>query len=248
MKNQNKTIISTAIISGVILVIAITALIMFKPVNSNQSITVQGIAEVKAMPDLIVVYYNIETKGDNLSQAKEENIEIYNKLLSELVIGGFDPKDLLTESFNVYPDYIWDEGIRKDNGYKATHYLKINIPSEELDKLDIAIDSAVISNTSINYINFELTQESQNKYKSEAIKLASKDAQVKAKSLAEGFDKDLGKLVNVYVDNFGYSPWNAYSSVGMDSKEEVVRSISMAKINPSEKAISASVSATFKLK
>lgn len=255
MAKDNKAIIITSIIAGVILIVAILALTTFSSSNpySKNSVTVQGIANIDATPDIIGIYFNIETTGNTSSVAKDANNKIFEDLIVQLTLEGFDRSELKTQSFNVYPDYTWEDGTRKENGYRATHSLKIELSSDEFDKISEVIDAGVDSGAGIGYINFELSQELQSQYKAQALKMASKDARVKAEAVASGFDQKVGKLISVQVSDFGYSPWNVYSARTMDaSSAGYAEDVAMVKevaanIEPTEQQISASVSATYKL-
>ncbi len=249
MKKDNKAIIITSIISGVILIIALLALSVLNPASSQKnSVTVQGLAEVQVEPDLMGIYFNIQTTGNTSSKAKDENNEIYNNLVSELSIDGFDQSRLKTQSFNVYPNYVWEDDERIENGYQASHSLKLELSSDEFNKVTEVIDAGVDSGSGISYINYELSQESQSEYKAQALELASKDAKVKAEAVASGFNKKVGKLVSVQVNDFGYYPWVAYSGGYEDGAVASVAKESVAEFNPSEQSVNARVSATYKLR
>jgi hypothetical protein len=246
MKKENNAIVITSIISGVILLIAIIAFSVLKNPDSNV-VTVQGVSTIKATPDLITVYYNIETKGVTSAEASSANTLIYNGLTDALIAKGFEKEDLKTESFSVYPDISWENGKEKQNGYVASHSLKLELDMDELDKLTSVIDAGTNVGAGISYINFELTQESQNEYKAQALKLASEDAKIKAEAVASGFDKRTGRLISVSVNDFGYYPWNVYtsSSKGGIAEDAQLARESVMNISPSEKDITASVTATF---
>ena len=252
MKKQNNAIVITGIISAVVLIVAILALTSFNRVTSGyggDTVNVQGIASVKAMPDLITVYFNIETEGDTTSEAKDANSEILNNVVDALAAQGFDRSEIVTENFNVYENCEWTEDGRECDGYKATHSVKVELPIEDQDLIGPVVDSGVDSGAMISYINFELTQESQNMYKAEAMKLAAEDATIKAEAVAEGFGKNVGKLTSVQVDSFGYYPWNVYSSRGMGIMEDASFAKEAASnIQVGEEEVSATVSASFKLK
>jgi len=238
----------TAIISGVILIVALSAIFMFKPASSQNTLSVEGIATVKAMPDEIGVYLNIETKGETSSEAKDANSEILEKLVSALENQGFERSEIVTENYNIYPDYSWVNDKRIDNGFIATHSLKVIVNSEETEKLGGIVDAGVDAGAGISYINFELSQESQNKYKAEAMKTAAQDAKVKAESVAEGFGKKVGKLVSVSVNDFGYYPWNVYSATSMDVREDAgLAKEAVTNIQPGEREVTARVSAVYKI-
>ncbi|HLD55265.1 MAG TPA: SIMPL domain-containing protein, partial [Candidatus Nanoarchaeia archaeon] len=101
----------------------------------------------------------------------------------------------------------------------------------------------------ISYINFELSQKLQNQYKAEAMKLAAEDARIKAEAVAEGFNKEVGDLISTSVNDFGYYPWNVYSTRGMGVAEDyALAKVEATNIQPGEKEVTASVSATFELK
>lgn len=254
---KNNAIAVTSIIAGVILVIALLFLFVFSPVrySSGNTVTVQGVAEIKAVPDLVSVYFSIDTKAKTSSEAKDANNEIYEKLVDALIAEGFTENEVKTESFNIYPEYDWSSSTQKLIGYRATHSVKIQLPTDDFDKLSEVIDAGADSGAGISYINFELTQASQNKYKAEALKLASGDAQIKADSVAAGFGKSAGKLLSVSVSDFGYYPWNVYTSKSYDSASgaylqedvEMARE-TVANLSPDEQEITASVSATFRIR
>lgn len=251
MKKDNNAIVMTSIISGVILIVALVALFSFGGNSSNYSedaVTVQGLSTVKAMPDLISINFNVETRANTSTEAKNANSEILNNLVDALIAQGFERKDVVTQNFNVYPDYTWDDGKRKDNGFVANHYVTVEVSSNDTDKLGTVVDAGVNSGALVNSIDFELSQSLQNKYKAEAIKLAASDAKIKAQSVAEGFDKKVGKLVNVQVNDFGYYPWNVYSAGYGVASDGVMLKEAVSNIQPGEKDVTASISATYKLK
>jgi len=251
MKKQNNAIVMTSIISGVILIVALVALFSFRGVTSStgdNTVNVQGIATVKAMPDLITVYFNVETKGETTTEAKEANSEILNNLIDALIEQGFSREDIVTENFNVYPNYVWTDNERKDEGFIASHSVKVELSIDDEAKIGPVVDAGVDAGALVSYINFELTQESQNKYKAEAMKMAAEDAKIKADAIAVGFDKKVGKLVNVQVNDFGYYPWNIYSRGYGVAEDSIVVKEATSNIQVGEKEITSTISATFKLR
>jgi uncharacterized protein YggE len=170
-------------------------------------------------------------------------------LIDALVSQGFEKNKVVTENFNVYEDCDWKDGYRTGEGFKATHAVSVELSIDEEDKLASVVDAGTDAGAMISYINFALTQEPQNKYKAEAMKLAAEDAKIKADSVAEGFGKNVGKLVSVQVNDFGYYPWNAYSSRGMGMAEDAIMvKEAVSNIQVGEKEISSTISATFKLR
>jgi uncharacterized protein len=254
MANKNNAIAITGIVSAAIVLVALGFLIFGADSGSSNiggnELNVQGQATVKAMPDLVTVYFRAETNASTTQEAKDLNSEITDELITNLVKLGFERDEIVTENFNVYQEYDWTEDKgRIAKGFKATHSIKVEIPVDKMDDIGEVVDAGVDAGALISYINFELTQESQNKYKAEAMKLAAEDARVKAEAVAEGFDKKVGKLISVQVNDFGYYPWNVYSSSGYDLDQDAVMAKEAAtNIQPGEREVSATVSAGFKLR
>ncbi len=249
MKLKSSVQITLIIVLGIIALffIATSLIKSFSEIQSRDTIQVNGQSTIDVVPDLITIYYNIETQSKTSKEAEDANSAIVNDLIYRIVQLGYDEKDLKTENFNIYPEYDWTSGTQNLIGYKATHSLKIELSTDELNQIGDLIDAGANSGAGINYINFELSDELQQKYKSEAIKLAAQDAKIKAEAIAEGFDKKIGKLVSVSLSDFGYYPWIAYdfsaSSGSIESaKEEAI------KITPSEREVTAYVGAVYKLK
>ena len=213
--------------------------------NPANTVSVSGAAMIKAIPDVVSVYFSIDTKGETSAEATSKNADIVNELKQNLIAEGFSEDQIQTQDFNVYPDYNYVNGQSIQNGYKATHTIVVRMPTSQSSKIGKSVDAGVNAGAGVSYINFELSQEKQNEYKAEAIKLAAQDARVKAQSVADGFNKNLGELVSTSVNDFNYVPWLAYASDGA-SASEVKRAAT--DINPSEQDISASVTAVYKLR
>jgi uncharacterized protein len=248
MKKEELTKI--LIISGTLIIIAIILSLSFGRINSGTTISVQGTSTIKVIPDLVGIHFNIETSGKTSKEAKDLNSEILEKMKSNLLELEIKENEILTENFNIYQDYEWKNGERKENGYKASHSIKIEISFNETEKIGKVIDAGINAGAVISFLQFELTQNSQNEYKAEAMKLASQDAKIKAESTALGLNKKLGKLVSISVNDFRYYPWDVFderaygTSENFQEKTETI----LTNIQPEEQEISASVSAVFKLR
>jgi len=158
---------------------------------------------------------------------------------------GIGEDEIKTQNFNVYPNYDYSSSGQRITGYSATHSLKVEIAIDEKDKIGSVIDAGVGAGAGISYINYELNEDNQKKYKVEAIKLATEDARLKAEALAEGSGSNLGSLVSVSSSEWGYVPWMAADAGAVMEKSgaEIATSIT-----PSEQEITATVSAVFRIR
>ena len=238
----------TLIIVGAVIALALIGVIVFMQLTPGTTVSAQGSSIVKATPDLVTVYFNVQTKGETATEAKDKNAAIVDNATVALLMLGLERKDIVTENFNVYPDYNYNSGSQQITGYEATHNIKVEISTAEKDKIGDIIDAGVNAGALISYINFELSQGLQNQYKAEALKLASEDARIKAESTASGLGKSLGGLVSVSSSNFDYNPWPIYTNSRMDYAGAAEAKVASTSIQPGSQDISASVSVVYKIK
>lgn len=251
MKKENNAIAITSIIAGAVILLAVLAMFVFVPMFSTTSntMTVEGTSTLKVMPDLVAVYFDVQTNGTNSSAANDANNLIYTNLKSSLIALGFNDSQIGTDSYSIYPNVIYDSNGRSaNNGYVADHTVKLEFSSNETDKLSSVIDSGVNVGAGISTIDFELSPEAQNKYKAQALELASQNAQSKADAVAQGFGKTVGKLVSVSVNNYNYSPFPVYNSANVASGMGITAAkAAVTNLAPTTQDVTADVSAVYKL-
>ncbi len=246
MVKLQKSVQITLIIVAAVIVLAIIGVVAFKYNSLSNTIQVNGQATAKVSPDLITVYFNVDTKGTTSKEAEDENSAIVSKLKDNIIALGFKESDLKTDNYNIYPEYDYSNGQRL-TGYRATHSLKIEVSAEQKDKVSSLIDAGTNAGAGISYINFELTPLLQQSAKTQAIKSASDDAKIKAEAIADGFNKKLGRLVSVSLDQFNYNPWPIYATQGTSGgAAEAKRAVT--DITPSNQEVSAYVTAVYKLR
>jgi uncharacterized protein YggE len=204
-------IISIAVIAAA-LIGAVTFYNLVHPYDNEKTITVEGNSVIKVTPDIVSVYFNVETNGSTAKEAKDANSEIVDDLITALVKNGFDREDVETMSLNIYEDIRWEKDRQKSYGYKASHQIRVVLDSNRADDIGEVIDAGVDAGALLGYINFELSNDKQNEYKATALKEAGEDAKVQAESLASGLGKKLGSIKSVSTNNFNYRPWNVYTS------------------------------------
>ncbi len=243
MEKSVKVTLIIAVTAILIVLIGVFAYFQAKP---STTISVNGDAVIKVMPDLVTVYFNVDTNGASAREAEDKNAEIVDNILTELIKLGFERKEIQTQNFAVYPDYSWEDGTQKLIGYKATHSMKVQISAEDIEKAGDVIDAVVDADALVNFINFELKQETQNQYKAEALKQATEDARIKAESIAQGLGKSLGSIVSISDSSFDYYPWPIYASGGIKDVA-AVREASTS-IQPGEQQVAARVSIVYRLR
>lgn len=245
MKVEKSVKITGMIIIGVI----ILGLIVFFGINNiintnSNTVSVSGESTIEVMPDLVSVYFSINTQGATSQEAADKNTQISNNLTNSLIAIGFNKSQIQTESYSVSPEYDWSTGVQKLKDYIATESIKVQISANDSGRIGDVVDAGINAGAGIDYINFELSQDNQNKDKAEAIKLAAQDATSKAQALAEGIGKNLGSLVSVSVDNYNYAPMLAYNAAGATTAD-IQKAVPT--IQPGNQEISASVTAIYRI-
>ncbi|MEK6898308.1 MAG: SIMPL domain-containing protein [Nanoarchaeota archaeon] len=244
-KQTDKSVLITLIIVGGVILLALLGIGFLNSLNPSNTISSNGLATIKVVPNLAGIYFNVQTYGETSSEARDRNSEIVEKMKNSLIANGFEESEIQTQGFSIYPEYDYSNGENKIKRYAATHSIKIELSTEDSEKIGKAIDFGVDAGAGISYINFELSQEMQNQYKAQAIKMATEDAKIKAEALAEGAGYNLGKLVSISTSDFGYTPWMIFSATtGMETTEAKAAT----DIQPGEQEVSAQVTAVFRMR
>ena len=245
MKRIDNSVLITLIIVGAVILLVLMGMGFYNSISPSNTITSNGFASVKVIPDKVGIYFNVQTSGATSSEARDKNSEVIEKMKTSLINNDFEESEIQTQGFNIYPEYDYTKGTSKIKGYIATHSIKIEISTEDNEKIGRAIDLGVDAGAGINYINFELSQGLQNQYKAEVIKMATEDAKIKAEALAFGAGKKLGKIISISSSDFIYQPWKVFSATpGAD----IAEAKASTDILPGKQEITASVTAVFKIK
>lgn len=235
----------TLIIVSAVILLALIGVLIYNNAHAA-TISSQGLSQIKATPDIISVYFNVQTKALTAQEAKDNNSEIVDNVITALVKLGFERADITTENFNVGPDYSYYGSSVKS--YTATHNIKVLISANDSDKIGDVIDAGVDNGALISYINFELSVDKQNEYKALALRQATEDARTKAEAIAAGLGKSLGSIVSTSSSNFNYYPWSLYTNSRMDYSGAAEAKVASTSIQPGQQDIDAQVSVVFKIK
>ena len=204
MKIDNRTIV----IGLIIAVIIVAGLIYIS--STSAIVSAQGNSVLKANPDKVSINLVIEAKNKTAQGAKDRHDKILDETVLQLLKIGIDRKDIKTINFNIYPEYNWENGKNEQIGYIARQ--DIIVETKNFDLVASIIDVSIDAGALVSYINFELSEEKQSEYKTQALEEAGKDARKKAEATASGLDKKLGKLVSVQSEEFNYIPYRYFEA------------------------------------
>lgn len=180
-------------------IFALLAFSFFSNANSglpdNRHISVIGTAELKAKPDIAVIYLNVESLKAKSVDAKKDVDGRVNNLLDGLTKFNIDEENVSASSIITDAHYSYTKNNKKQlDGYTAKRSLKVTL--NDISHLNAFMDFALT--VQINNIrNIELKSSKADALKNEVNALAVKNAKQQGSSLANAFDAKLGKIYSI---------------------------------------------------
>ncbi|WP_235868476.1 oxidative stress defense protein [Vibrio ezurae] len=179
-------------------------------------INTTGYGEVLAEPDMAEFSVQVVMVQESAEQAKQQADKAVDDFLQQLQAFGLPREDIKSGNIQLLPQMHYPKNAKPEQkGYRAVRKVKVTIDNlEMLPKLmDIALKSGV------NRIDrVQLGVKDPSKYQAIARSEAIKDAKLKAKSVAEGFDKTLDEVWQVNYQSAQARPMLS-RSMAMDSSE-----------------------------
>ena|SRR3989344_1364332 len=239
MKNTNTILV-------VIIILLVAGFLFYNSSNTEATtINVNGQSTIKAEADEVSVYVGIETTEKTSEESKNANAKISDNVLVVLKTAGIPEGDIETSSYYIYPEYDWSNNKQELVGYRTSNVLKIT--TKDFDKVGAIVDSSVDAGaTTIQSINFELSQDKQNEVKTQAISKATEDAKVKAEATAQGLNARLGKVKTVTIQDYNYYPFPIYASAEGGAALDV-KEVARTAIQPSSLDVSSTVNVVFEI-
>jgi uncharacterized protein YggE len=199
------------------------------PAESSDSVTVNGVGSVEAVPDEATFSFGIETRGRTAQAAIAANATQMEKLLSAL--RGAGARDLATQWVSVWPVTQEDGTI---GGYSASNSVSATIGVARAGALiDVAADAGAnqISGPGMS------SSDAERLYR-EALAAAVGDARERAEVLARAAGRSLGEITSMVES--GAQPVPLY--------REAADTASSTPVVPGQQETSATVSVTFALR
>ena len=215
-------------------------------------ITVTGDAEVRVVPDEVILNLGVETRDNNLYIAKDQNDKIVTRVLNIAKSYGI-------ENRHIQIDYIYiDETCYYSCGSLDEYFVRktITITLRDLDKFENLLTSVLDAGvTNVHGIEFRTTELRQ--HKDQARALAIQAAEEKAIALASELKQDIGNPTNIQENQVGwfsgYSSWWGYwsnRSMAQNVIQEVGNSPSLTgngTAAPGQISVTARITVTFEL-
>jgi uncharacterized protein YggE len=218
-------------------------------------VTATGDAEVRVVPDEVVVTLGVETEDPQLDAAKSQNDDIVRRVLERLQGFGIAADHIQTEYIGITPTYSYPSyGLPRLEGYNVQKTIVVTL--SDLAKFEDLLSGVLEAGANyVHSVEFRTTE--LRKYRDQARALAIQAAQEKATALAGELGQGLGKPVMITEEQSSWRSWYGYgwgSRWGESmSQNVVVESGSStleegATVAPGQITVNARVSVTFALK
>jgi len=250
MRLKNTTIFVTMLI----LIFALSAWMVTQTEATDPGlITVTGDAEVRVVPDEVILTLGVETWDKELAVAKRQNDERVKEVLALTQNYGIDPKYIQTDHISIEPRYRDNYEKAELTGYFVRKTIVITL--KDISKFEDLLTSAL--EAEVNYVHgiqFRTTE--LRKYRDQARALAIKAAQEKAEALAQELGQNVGAPRTIQENRTGW--WSSYNAWwgtrwGGSAAQNVIQEAggdspsSEGSIAPGQITVNASVTVSFEL-
>lgn len=188
------------------------------PIERNV-ITVSGEGKVVGIPDIATIDLGTTIEKSTVAEAQKENTRIMNQLVEQLKSAKVDKKDIQTTSYNVNPNYDWNNGKQTLRSYSVAQNVHVKI--RNLDAVgDIIGKAGALGVNQIGGIQF--TVDEPEKLKEEARAKALENAKAKASALAAVAGIKLRRVISFDESQGGmYPPPIFYAKEGMGGGPDI---------------------------
>jgi uncharacterized protein YggE len=236
--SDTKYAISWGILSFIIVTLLASIYLIFSIfaiVDSDTGynvITVEGEAEVFAVPDIATFNFTVTETSEDASVSQENTAKKVESAIDALKKEGVDEKDIKTSSYNSYPKYEWiqtecvafpcEPGKRELVGYEVRQTVSVKV--RDTDKAgSILADIADLGIGTVSGISFTIDDEDA--LKEQARSAAIADAKAKAKKMAKELGVKLDDIVSFsegddpyYYDSYGVMEARSLESPKVDAE------------------------------
>jgi uncharacterized protein YggE len=241
------------------LIVALSAWTRAQPVATStpaqpRTVTVTGEAEVRVVPDEVILTLGVETWDKDLGRAKGQNDTIVARVLALAGEHGVAPEHVQTDYVSIDPRYR--NGYYEDRDFIGYFVRKnIVVTLRDLDKFEPLLGDAL--EAGVNYVHgveFRTTELRQ--YRDEARALAVKAAREKAAALSGEVDQEIAAPLSIQEIQSGWwSSYNAWwgANWGSGMSQNVIQevggagSVADSTVAPGQIKVNARISATFEL-
>ena len=189
------------------------------PSPESRSIHVNGSGSVTGEPDIATLHLGVSVEKETVEEAREIAASAMTAVIASLKANDIAENDIQTENFSIYPQYDYTDEERVLRGYRVNN--TVSATARDLESLSDIIDDAIGVGGDIVVVNsIQFMIEDPTPLQSQARALAVKDAEAKAKTLAEASGVILGKPITITETTRTTGPPIAFADAAEFAAEE----------------------------
>jgi uncharacterized protein YggE len=180
------------------------------PGSESKTISVSGVGTVPASPDMGWFTATAVTRAGTAADAEQLNNKAMSSVISALKNAGIADKDIQTVDYSLQP--IYQEAKETGQtpilvGYSVTNSVRVTV--NDLPSVGKMIDLAISNGANdVSGVYFGLSNAKEQQAQTQALDLAVKDANDKAKTIADSMGVKLVGPVSVSL-GYSYTPVSA---------------------------------------
>lgn len=210
------------ILAGVSLALSLAPFpLAAQQIDPPRGMTLVGVGEVRARPDLAVVRIGVVSQAATARAALDDNNKSMLEIMAALEAQGVAERDVQTSQFSVQPRYRHDPENQlppRIDGYEVSNQLAVII--RDLDRLGAVLDLAVsVGSNQILGVEFSLADPEPRR--DEARRLAVEDALRKARLYAAAAGIELGSIRAIAEQSRERPPQPLYRQMEMAADASV---------------------------
>ncbi len=219
---------------------------------SYNAITVNGVGEVTAVPNIATFSYGVSEEGATVTEAQTKATEKHNAAMKYIKDAGVEEKDI-TVSTSFSPKYEYKQGVCTQYGcpngksvivgYTAGYDVRVKVRNAD-KAADLITKIGELGASTLSGLTFSVDDEEA--LKAEARTKAIADAKAKAEKLSEDLGIDIEEIMS-YYENPDAMPMYA-ESMSMDYGGGVMKAAAPTPDLPKgQSKITVNVSVTYRI-
>lgn len=175
--------------------------------SEPRTVTVFGEAEIKVVPNQIVISLGVESRDKSLDTAKKDNDGRVKRLLAVARALGLNDKKIATDQISIEPRYTSNHNQTELEAYVVTKSLMFTL--DDLTKFEKLLSESLAAGA--NYVhNVQFRSTELRKHRDAARTLAIKAAKEKAILLAKELNQTIGAPRTITEGQGGW--WSYYGN------------------------------------
>lgn len=213
--------------------------------EAENILTAGGVGKVNVKPDVAYVEMGVMTMNKDAQKAQEDNKTTMNKVITKLKSMGIDEKDIQTTTYNISPQYNYQNNKQTLEGYRVENVVRVTV--RNIDKVGDILDAGAKEGINRSYgITFSVL-DTDGVYK-QALQKAIDNAKGKADVMAKQSGVTLKKPVAIYEGN---APQSIYqyqrTGISYDMAEKELAAAAGIPISSGELEIQANVTVVYQI-